>query len=166
HVGAARMPPYFAAARDCLVPGGLFLNHAITAQPARLAPLGGGLLPGPLGRLVGRRSFIDAYVFPDGELLPLVAMLGPAQDAGFEVRHVESLRPHYARTLRHWVTNLEAHWDEAVAAADETVARTWRLYMTGAAIGFERARLDVHQQLLALPRPDGSSDAPSVPDWR
>ena len=165
HVGATRMPAYFAAARDCLVPGGLFLNHAITAQPSRLSPPGGGLLPGPLGRLVGRRSFIDAYVFPDGELLPLPAMLHPAQDAGFEVRHVDSLRPHYARTLRHWVANLDAHWDEAVAAAGETVARTWRLYMTGAAIGFERARLDVHQQLLALPRQDGTSDAPPVAGW-
>lgn len=166
HVGERRMPAYFAAAHDCLEPGGLFLNHAITAQPARMAPAGGGLLPGPLGRVAGRRSFVDAYVFPDGELLPLPVMLTAAQGAGFEVRHVESLRPHYARTLRHWVANLERRWDEAVAAGGETVARTWRLYMAGATIGFETASLDVHQQLLALPRADGSSDAPPIPDWR
>jgi cyclopropane-fatty-acyl-phospholipid synthase len=92
-------------------------------------------------------------------------MLEPAQEAGFEVRDVESLRPHYARTLRHWVARLESRWDEAVAAGGEVVARTWRLYMAGAAIGFEAAHLDVHQQLLALPRPDGSSDAPAVPNW-
>lgn len=165
HVGAKRMNEYFAAARACLQPGGLFLNHAITAQPAREAAVGGGLLPGPLGALVGRRSFIDAYVFPDGDLLTLPQMLASAQAAGFEVNHVESLRPHYARTLRHWVSRLESHWDEAVATAGEVLARTWRLYMAGAAIGFEAARLDVHQQLLALPRDDGSSDAPSVPNW-
>lgn len=165
HVGEGPMPGYFAAARQALEPGGLFLNHAITAQPARMAPAGGGLLPGPLGRAIGRRSFLDAYVFPDGELLPLTAMLGPAQAAGFEVRHVESLRPHYARTLHHWVGRLESRWDEAVAAAGEPVARTWRLYMAGAAIGFEMARLDVHQQLLALPRADGSSDAPPTVNW-
>jgi cyclopropane-fatty-acyl-phospholipid synthase len=165
HVGGPTMPAYFAAAREALEPGGLFLNHAITAQPARMAPAGGGLLPGPLGRAIGRRSFLDAYVFPDGELLPLTAMLGPAQAAGFEVRHVESLRPHYARTLRHWVSRLESRWDEAVAAGGEPVARTWRLYMAGAAIGFEMARLDVHQQLLALPRADGSSDAPPTVNW-
>lgn len=165
HVGARRMTDYFAAARDCLEPGGLFLNHAITAQPARTAAVGGGLLPGPLGRVIGRRSFIDAYVFPDGDLLTLAQMLGPAQAAGFEVRDVESLRPHYARTLRHWVSRLESHWDEAVAAAGEAVARTWRLYMAGAAIGFEASHLDVHQQLLGLPRADGSSDLPAVRNW-
>jgi cyclopropane-fatty-acyl-phospholipid synthase len=165
HVGARRMPAYFDAARRALRPGGLFLNHAITAQPARTSPVGGGLLPPALGRFISRRSFIDAYVFPDGELLPLPVMLSAAQAAGFEVRHVESLRPHYALTLRHWVANLEAHWDEAVAAAGETVARTWRLYMAAAAIGFEAARLDVHQQLLALPRVDGSCDAPEIQNW-
>jgi cyclopropane-fatty-acyl-phospholipid synthase len=165
HVGERQMRAYFDAARDCLEPGGLFLNHAITAQPSRISPPGGGLLPGALGRLAARRSFIDAYVFPDGELLALPVILHAAQDAGFEVRHVESLRPHYARTLRHWVSGLEAHWDEAVAVAGEAIARTWRLYMAGAAIGFEAARLDVHQQLLAMPRADGSSDAPEIPNW-
>jgi len=165
HVGAPRMEEYFTAARECLEPGGLFLNHAITAQPAREAPVGGGLLPGPLGAMLARRSFIDAYVFPDGDLLTLPQMLAPAQSAGFEVNHVESLRPHYALTLRHWVSRLESHWEEAVAAAGEVVARTWRLYMAGAAIGFEAARLDVHQQLLALPRANGRSDALTVPNW-
>jgi cyclopropane-fatty-acyl-phospholipid synthase len=165
HVGERLMSTYFAAARDLLRPGGLFLNHAITAQPTRMSPPGGGLLRGPLGGLMTRRSFIDAYVFPDGELLPLPVMLRAAQASGFAVQHVESLRPHYARTLRHWVANLEGHWDDAVAVAGETVARTWRLYMAAAAISFEASRLDVHQQLLALPRPDGTSDAPSVPSW-
>jgi cyclopropane-fatty-acyl-phospholipid synthase len=165
HVGARRMRDYFAAARDCLEPGGLFLNHAITAQPARAAAIGGGLLPGPIGRALGSRSFIDAYVFPDGDLLTLPQMLAPAQAAGFEVHDVESLRTHYARTLRHWVSGLESRWDEAVAAAGEAVARTWRLYMAGAAIGFEAGRLDVHQQLLVLPRADGSSDAPATRNW-
>lgn len=164
HVGRARIDEYFAAARAALTPGGLFLNHAITAQPSRQRS-SGLMLGGPLGSAVRTRSFIDAYVFPDGELLSLAEMLAAAQRAGFEVRDVESLRPHYARTLRHWVRRLEEHWDEAVAATSEAVARTWRLYMAGAAIGFERARLDLHQQVLVLPRPDGSSEAPAVRTW-
>jgi cyclopropane-fatty-acyl-phospholipid synthase len=164
HVGRDRLAAYFGAARESLVPGGLFLNHAITQQPARAVPPG-LLFGGPLRRVVHDRSFIDAYVFPDGELLPVGDMLGSAADAGFAVHHVESLRPHYALTLRHWVARLEARWDEAVAVAGEAVPRTWRLYMTGAAVGFDASRLDVHQMLLALPRPDGSSDAPLTPTW-
>ena len=164
HVGRERIAAYFAAAAASLEPGGLFLNHAITRQPTR-ATAPGAIVGGPLRRLLPARSFIDAYVFPDGDLLTLAEMLTAAQGAGFEVRHVESLRPHYARTLRHWVARLEAHWDEAVAAVGETTARTWRLYMSGAAIGFERAHLDLHQELLALPRADGTSDAPPLPNW-
>ncbi|HET6381076.1 MAG TPA: cyclopropane-fatty-acyl-phospholipid synthase family protein [candidate division Zixibacteria bacterium] len=164
HVGRARIDDYFAAAREALAPGGLFLNHAITAQPSRRTE-GGLILAGPLAGAIRTRSFIDAYVFPDGELLSLAEMLRAAQRAGFEVRDVESLRAHYARTLRHWVRRLEARWEEAVAAANEAVARTWRLYMAGAAIGFEQARLDIHQQLLVLPRDDGSSDAPATRWW-
>jgi cyclopropane-fatty-acyl-phospholipid synthase len=165
HVGAARMRDYFQAAREALTPGGLFLNHAITRQPSRQAP-SGPVVGGPMRRLLRPgRSFIDAYVFPDGELLSLAEMLAPAQAAGFEVRDVESLRPHYALTLRHWVRRLEDRWDEAVAAAGETVARTWRLYMAGVVPEFEVARIDVHQQLLALPRLDGTSDAPPTRNW-
>jgi cyclopropane-fatty-acyl-phospholipid synthase len=163
HVGRRRMRDYFDAARRAIVPGGLFLNHAISEQPSRRLPP--GLVLGSLPLPIGGRSFIDAYVFPDGELQPVSEMLGPALQAGFEVREVESLRPHYARTLRLWVAGLEAHWDEAVAASGEAVARTWRLYMAGAAIGFETARLDVHQQLLALPDADGRSDVPEVRTW-
>lgn len=71
-----------------------------------------------------------------------------------------------ARDSRVDEAGLETNWDEALAAAGEMVARTWRLYMAGAAIGFEMARLDVHQQLLALPRDDGTSDAPPTRTWR
>ena len=91
HVGRARMPEYFDAARAALRPGGLFLNHAVTRQPE--CDSAGTLIGGPVGRLLGQqRSFIDAYVFPDGELLPLTDMLAPAQAAGFEVVDVQSLR--------------------------------------------------------------------------
>lgn len=150
HVGEPRLGTYFDAAWRCLAPGGLFLNHAITAQPAR-TPSVGLPIAGPFAPLFRTRSFIDAYVFPDGELVALGAMLAAAEQAGFAVRHVESLRPHYALTLRHWVGRLEDHWAEAVAAAGPAVARTWRIYMAGAARGFEASRLDIHQSLLERP---------------
>ena len=107
HVGRARLPEYFAAAYAALGPGGLFLNHGISA--------GLGYEP---RRPAATPSFIDRYVFPDGELVPISEALRVAERAGFEVRDVESLREHYALTLRHWVNRLEARRAEAVAAAD------------------------------------------------
>ena len=86
------------------------------------------------------------------------------QDAGFEVRDVESLREHYAPTLRAWVANLEASWDEAVALVGEARARVWRLYMAGSAVGFEDGGISLHQVLGVLPEPDGTSGMPRTRD--
>ena len=81
--------------------------------------------------------------------------------AGFEVRDVESLREHYARTLRCWVANLESHWDEAVALVGPARADVWRLYMAGSAIGFEDGGIAVHQVLgRRCPTADGTSGMP------
>ena len=73
------------------------------------------------------------------------------QRAGFEVRDVESLREHYARTLHCWVANLEAHWDEAVELVGRARADIWRLYMAGSAIGFDDGGIAVHQVLGVVP---------------
>jgi cyclopropane-fatty-acyl-phospholipid synthase len=142
HVGRANLPTYFRAAYDALEPGGLFLNHGIAGsrapvQPSRLRPRG--------------THFIERYVFPDGELVPMEEAVAVARAAGFEVIDVQSLRAHYALTLAAWVARLETRWDEAVAAAGQEVARTWRIYMSAARLGFERGDLDVCQLLLAKP---------------
>jgi cyclopropane-fatty-acyl-phospholipid synthase len=73
------------------------------------------------------------------------------QARGFEVRHLESLREHYALTLRQWVANLSEHFDEAVAEVGVQRARVWRLYMAGSAVGFERHHLEIHQVLSVKP---------------
>jgi cyclopropane-fatty-acyl-phospholipid synthase len=80
--------------------------------------------------------------------------------AGFEVRDVESLREHYGMTLRHWLANLEAHWDEAVAQVGEARARVWRLYLAGSAVNFDSGELSVHQVLGVVAGPDGESGMP------
>jgi cyclopropane-fatty-acyl-phospholipid synthase len=74
----------------------------------------------------------------------VVSML---QEEGFEVRHLESLREHYALTLRRWVANLQTNWDAAVAEVGAARARIWQLYMAASAVGFERHSLEVHQVL-------------------
>ena len=152
HVGMARTAEYFGHLRELLRPGARLLNHAITRPPS-----GSTRLP--------RNSFVGRYVFPDGELLEAGATISAMQGQGWEARHVESLREHYARTLRRWVANLEAGWDEAVAEVGAGRARVWRLYMAGSALGFEAGRTNVHQVLAVHPGPGGASGMPLRPDW-
>lgn len=150
HVGESLLHLYFQQVWSLLKSGGMFLNHGIAAS-ATFKRRG--------------ESFIDKYVFPDGELLPLHATLRAAEACGFEVRDVENLREHYARTLRHWVGRLESHYDEAVRLTNETVYRIWRLYMAGATYGFSSGRMNLCQVLLSKPR-QGNTHLPLTrADW-
>ena len=124
-----------------LRPGGRLLNHGI-CWPRGSAGL-------------SRNSFVANYVFPDGELHEVGVVAQAMQARGFEVRDDESLREHYALTLRHWVGNLEEHWDEAVRIAGAGRARVWRLYMAGSALNFESGNITVHQVLGVRPYDDG-----------
>ena len=147
HVGHAMLPTYAEDLFALLTPGGRLLNHAIARRPGKRARF-------------SRTSFIDRYVFPDGELEPIAVMVGAIEGAGFEVRDVESLREHYALTLRAWVANLERDWDEAVRLTSVGRARVWRLYMAGSAMAFESGRIGVNQVLAVKPGLDGSSGMP------
>jgi cyclopropane-fatty-acyl-phospholipid synthase len=150
HVGLSQLRVYFGGLRRLLRPGGRLLNHAIARPPnagrTRFQP----------------NSFIDRYVFPDGELHEVGSVVSTMQGTGFEVRHVESLREHYALTLRAWVSNLEASWDEAVAEVGPGRARVWRLYMAASALNFEAGRTQVHQ-VLAVRSDGGRSGLPLRP---
>jgi len=152
HVGAALLPTYFGQAWRLLRPGGVFLNHGIASRATETAPSG--------------PSFSGTYVFPDGELTPIHVTLQAAEEAGFEVRDVESLREHYALTLRHWVRRLEAQHDAALQYVDEPTYRVWRLFMAGSAYGFTRGRLNLYQTLLVKPDAGGRSGLPLTrADW-
>ena len=115
---------------------------------------------------LGRTSFVGRYVFPDGELIDVGKVVLAMEQAGFEVRDVESLREHYALTLRAWVANLESRWDEAVAMVGEARAKIWRLYMAGSAIGFEDGGIAIHQVLGVVPSATGEAAMPTRRgDW-
>jgi cyclopropane-fatty-acyl-phospholipid synthase len=151
HVGRARLAAYVRVLHAKLRPGGRLLNHCImrpTNAESRFRP----------------RGFINRYVFPDGELLALGHIVSAIHDNGFEVRHTENLREHYARTLAAWSANLEAHWRDAVAEAGERRARIWRLYMAGSRLAFERNEIQLHQ-VLATKTDAGRSGMPLRPDW-
>jgi cyclopropane-fatty-acyl-phospholipid synthase len=151
HVGLTRLQEYFAKAWRLLRPGGVFLNHGIGASLARPLP------EGP--------SFIDRYVFPDGELLPIATTLHAAESSGFEIRDLENLREHYMLTLRHWVRRLEARREEAVRLTDEVTYRVWRLYMAACAYSFRTGRLNLYQTLLSRPAGDNSRLPLTRADW-
>jgi cyclopropane-fatty-acyl-phospholipid synthase len=106
------------------------------------------------------------YVFPDAELHELGSTVTLLNEVGFEVRHEENLREHYAITLRRWVANLEANWDAAVAEVGEGRARVWRLYMAACALGFERHSTEVHQVLAVRTRAGYDARLPLRPDFR
>ncbi len=158
HVGRERLPEYFRAVLGTLRPGGLFLNHGIATTAT-----GGGLRPRWLR--FGDGGFIGRYVFPDGELVTVEDAIGFTRRAGFELLDVQSLRPHYALTLRSWVERLEASADRARELVDEEVFRTWRIYMATARRGFEDGSLDVAQLLLARLGADGPAALPLRPWW-
>ena len=104
HVGLSHLPVYFASAFRALKAGGLFLNHGIVSlREARPKSIRDKIF----AKLWKADSFIDTYVFPDGKLTASADVIAAAEASGFEVRDVESLREHYAMTLRHWVRSLD-----------------------------------------------------------
>ncbi|MER5873567.1 cyclopropane-fatty-acyl-phospholipid synthase family protein [Streptomyces sp. NPDC002044] len=148
HVGSDRYRDYARTLYALLRPGGRLLNHQIARRPE------------PDGEAYRIDEFIDAYVFPDGELSPLGTTVGELERAGFEVRDVEALREHYALTLRAWVGRLDAHWDAAVRLTSPGRARVWQLYMAASALAFEHGRLGVNQVLAVKTAARGDAGVP------
>src|SRR5579884_921151 len=151
HVGEALLPTYFKQAWGLLRPGGAFLNHGIASGSTLQAQQG--------------PSFVGTYVFPDGELVPISTTLRVAETSGFEVRDVESLREHYALTLRHWVHRLEARAEEARRLTSEVVYRIWRLYMAASIYSFQTGSNNIYQTLLVKPDRGKSGLPLTRADW-
>ena len=137
HVGGSQLSKYFDRVLYLLKPGGAFLNHGIAATH--------------YGEASSRREFLRRYVFPDVELLPLDILLRHAEQAGFEIRHVESLRQHYVLTLRAWRRNLERAAPEARKLVSDETVRIWRLYLAASAYSFAKGNHSVFQALLTKP---------------
>ncbi len=156
HVGRSHLPEYFAQVYRLLKPGGLFLNHGIS----RRAGTGEDRQGFVQQRIFGRGSFLQRYIFPDAELIPVSDVNVIAENAGFEVRDVENLREHYALTLRNWVNRLETRSEQAVKVSDDVTYRTWRLYMSASAYGFVSGNINVNQTLLAKVTHEGKSNVP------
>jgi cyclopropane-fatty-acyl-phospholipid synthase len=150
HVGLPKLPNYFTRLYNLLRPGGLLLNHGITAgSPENTRGLGGEI-----------SEFVEKYVFPGGQLVHLCKVTELASQKGFEIADVECLRSHYARTLWHWVERLDAQRDAAVQIVGEERYRIWRIYMAGSANAFTHGWISIYQVLAARPLSDGSTELP------
>ncbi len=154
HVGRKNLPQYFAKIYRLLEPGGLVLNHGITLNSPDQDELGSDI-----------GEFIDDYVFPGGELVHVSRVIDEMSSQGLECWDIESLRPHYARTLWHWVERLEANHKAVLEIVDEKVFRIWHVYMAGSAHGFERGWMSIYQVLAGRPSADGTLAFPLTRDY-
>lgn len=149
HVGKRNLPAYFGKIRRLLKPGGVVMNHGITTNSIEDGELGSGI-----------GEFVDQYVFPGGELVHVSRVLAEMAEQGLEPWDAECLRPHYARTLWHWVNRLEARQEEARRIVGEKLYRIWRIYMAGSAHAFDRGWISIFQILGAKPLPSGELSYP------
>ncbi len=144
HIGVKNFPKYFGKVKQVLKSGGLFLNHGITNKD--------GWRDTPVTR------FMNQYIFPDGELARISNVNDAMEKAGFEIVDVESLRRHYALTLRCWIKALESRRKDAIELTSNEIYRLWRLYMSGCAYYFDEGSINVYQVLVGhqqdhLPNP-------------
>ncbi len=154
HVGHTQMTAYFQKIHRLLRPGGLVMNHGITAGGTEHDQLGAGM-----------GDFIEKYIFPGGELLHVSEVLRDMAQAGLEMVDTENLRPHYARTLWSWSDALEARLDQALlvltSGSDPVhagkILRAYRLYLAGSAMSFEQGWISLHQILAVRPTGEVSS---------
>ena len=147
HVGLKNLSMYFKNIRKLLKENGLFLNHGITQEKK------------DSGKSAGTK-FINKYIFPQGELTSIGQVLRVMEEVGFEALDIESLRPHYAKTLRLWTLNLQSEKENAIKLAGERIYRTWVIYMAGCSYGFEKGNINVYQTLAAKHSVPGF---PSIP---
>ena len=152
HIGEANYRDYFRTLKSKLKPGGRLLNHSITRF-------------NDLEKVKHRNSFINRYIFPDGEITGPGKIVTAATDELLELQHEENLRRHYALTLNAWRVNLENHWDEAVVDVGERKARVWRMYLAASEFGFKTNMIQLHQFLLTNTTPEGFANLEMRPDF-
>ncbi|MEU3465480.1 cyclopropane-fatty-acyl-phospholipid synthase family protein [Streptomyces sp. NPDC006733] len=147
HVGDVEYPAFARQLRSLLQPRGRLLVQQMSRGAH--APGGG--------------AFIETYIAPDMHMRPVGQTVDLLESAGFEVRSVEALREHYARTIDAWRQTLEEHWDAFVTLVGQPTARVWRLYLVGGAAAFAERRMGVDQILAVRPTREGDTAMPPTP---
>ncbi|MFF7590461.1 class I SAM-dependent methyltransferase [Kitasatospora purpeofusca] len=150
HVGDRLYPAFARRLRDLLHPHGRLLVQQMSR--GAVAPGGG--------------AFIENYITPDMSMRPVGRTVALLEEVGLEVRNVEALREHYARTIDAWHDNLRERRGEFTALVGEATVRLWELFMAGSSLAFAERRMGVDQILAVRPGQDGTSGVPATPaDW-
>ncbi len=142
HVEESELLACFRLVQQLLRPGGRLALQALTSRP-------GADAPGP--------TFMSAYVMPQGPLPPIGNVTGALENAGLEVRLLESWREHYATTMHSWLARLDEQGQRGTAVLGDSRLRVWRLSLALATVGFERGRIGLHHVVAARPHANGRS---------
>jgi cyclopropane-fatty-acyl-phospholipid synthase len=142
HFGHDRWKQFFSTTYDALPDDGVMLLHTITRLTLDEAKERGIPLSMDAARFA---MFIAREIFPGGQLPTIAAVEEHAAAAGFTVTHIQSLQPHYARTLDAWASALGARRDDAVAVQSEEVYDRYMKYLAGCADMFRKGYIDVNQ---------------------
>jgi cyclopropane-fatty-acyl-phospholipid synthase len=152
HIGTANYPRYFEKINSLLRDRGLVLNHAIARRAKATKRQAKKIRP--------ERKFLLKYIFPGSELIPVGTTTDTLENTGFEVHDVESLREHYALTLKYWSKNLTANKEEAIRLVGPERYRLWAAYMTGGSVGFTAGSIKIYQVLASKRASQGLSGMP------
>jgi cyclopropane-fatty-acyl-phospholipid synthase len=129
HVGAAHYEEFFGKCHELLTEDGVMLLHTI----------------GKLGRPSPPDPFTDKYIFPGYHLPALSQMLEGSEAVRLIANDVETLRLHYAYTLRAWLERTRAARAKIEAMYDERFYRLWEFYLAGGIVMFENGGGCVYQ---------------------
>ena len=146
HFGRDRYTDFFKMAYEALPDDGVMLLHTII-QPSG-EEFAERELPITMTKLRFMKFIMDE-IFPGGDLPNAKTVEEHAQSAGFDVKRVQQLRLHYARTLDNWAAALESRRDEAIAVQSQEVYDRYMKYLTGCADLFREGYTDVAQFTLA-----------------
>jgi cyclopropane-fatty-acyl-phospholipid synthase len=122
HVGLAHYEEFFAKCRELLKRDGVMLLHTIGKVGSAAKS------PDP---------FTDKYIFPGYHLPSLSQMCEASEKVRLIASDIETLRLHYAYTLREWMKRFTAARQKMVKLYDERFFRMWEFYLSGGIALFE-----------------------------
>ncbi|KAA8573408.1 hypothetical protein EYC84_004994 [Monilinia fructicola] len=165
HVGEEYMETYFKEISDLLNPEhGIMVIQGITVNNQRFHKTRSKV-----------DTFIDRYIFPGGYLpsiRELIERLDTGSSGSLELESIQSIGPHYARTLRLWRENFLANWESTkllyvkergnISTLDlEAFRRRWIYYFSYCEAGFRAGILGDH--VITARRPQVLSPSGVVP---